>query len=291
MGTTLRELIELAGGMSRGNELKFWTPGGSSTPLLTARAPRRAAGLRRGGRGRLDARHHRRCRSSTRTTAWSTRRTSGRSSTSTSRAASARRAARATTGWSGIYERILAGEGTARGPRHAARHLRQHPRPLVLRARRRRDQPGHVVDRSTSSRTTWTTSRAGRPPQLSGSADAGGSALTMTAGEPSARPSTAKDDLVTLTIDGIEVAAPKGTLLIRAAEQLGIADPALLRPPAARPGRRLPAVPGRGQRATAAACQAGRLLHHHGRRRHGGQDPAHLARWPTRRSRASWSCC
>src|SRR6185503_6717415 len=35
MGTTLRELLELAGGMSRGKELKFWTPGGSSTPLFT----------------------------------------------------------------------------------------------------------------------------------------------------------------------------------------------------------------------------------------------------------------
>jgi len=35
MGTTLRELLELAGGMSRGRELKFWTPGGSSTPLFT----------------------------------------------------------------------------------------------------------------------------------------------------------------------------------------------------------------------------------------------------------------
>ncbi|HEV7205235.1 MAG TPA: NADH-quinone oxidoreductase subunit NuoF [Jatrophihabitans sp.] len=35
MGSTLRELLELAGGMSRGKELKFWTPGGSSTPLFT----------------------------------------------------------------------------------------------------------------------------------------------------------------------------------------------------------------------------------------------------------------
>jgi len=35
MGTTLRELLELAGGMARGKELKFWTPGGSSTPLFT----------------------------------------------------------------------------------------------------------------------------------------------------------------------------------------------------------------------------------------------------------------
>jgi NADH-quinone oxidoreductase subunit F len=36
MGTTLRELLDLAGGMSRGKELKFWTPGGSSTPMFTA---------------------------------------------------------------------------------------------------------------------------------------------------------------------------------------------------------------------------------------------------------------
>ena len=36
MGTTLRELLEMAGGIREGHELKFWTPGGSSTPLLTA---------------------------------------------------------------------------------------------------------------------------------------------------------------------------------------------------------------------------------------------------------------
>jgi NADH-quinone oxidoreductase subunit F len=36
LGTTLRQLIELAGGMKEGHELKFWTPGGSSTPMLTA---------------------------------------------------------------------------------------------------------------------------------------------------------------------------------------------------------------------------------------------------------------
>ncbi len=36
LGITLRELIDLAGGIRQGHELKFWTPGGSSTPLLTA---------------------------------------------------------------------------------------------------------------------------------------------------------------------------------------------------------------------------------------------------------------
>jgi NADH-quinone oxidoreductase subunit F len=36
LGITLRQLLDLSGGMREGRELKFWTPGGSSTPLLTA---------------------------------------------------------------------------------------------------------------------------------------------------------------------------------------------------------------------------------------------------------------
>ncbi|MER7003068.1 NADH-quinone oxidoreductase subunit NuoF [Dactylosporangium sp. NPDC000555] len=35
LGVTLRQLIDLAGGMQPGHKLKFWTPGGSSTPMLT----------------------------------------------------------------------------------------------------------------------------------------------------------------------------------------------------------------------------------------------------------------
>jgi NADH-quinone oxidoreductase subunit F len=35
LGVTLRELLELAGGIREGHRLKFWTPGGSSTPLFT----------------------------------------------------------------------------------------------------------------------------------------------------------------------------------------------------------------------------------------------------------------
>jgi NADH-quinone oxidoreductase subunit F len=35
LGITLRELLDLAGGVRHGHRLKFWTPGGSSTPLLT----------------------------------------------------------------------------------------------------------------------------------------------------------------------------------------------------------------------------------------------------------------
>jgi NADH-quinone oxidoreductase subunit F len=36
LGITLRSLLDLAGGIREGHELKFWTPGGSSTPILTA---------------------------------------------------------------------------------------------------------------------------------------------------------------------------------------------------------------------------------------------------------------
>ncbi|XVX21050.1 NADH-quinone oxidoreductase subunit NuoF [Actinomycetota bacterium] len=35
LGITLRELLDMAGGIRNGHELKFWTPGGSSTPLFT----------------------------------------------------------------------------------------------------------------------------------------------------------------------------------------------------------------------------------------------------------------
>ncbi|MBY6362451.1 NADH-quinone oxidoreductase subunit NuoF [Rhodococcoides corynebacterioides] len=36
LGITLRELLGHAGGVRAGHELKFWTPGGSSTPIFTA---------------------------------------------------------------------------------------------------------------------------------------------------------------------------------------------------------------------------------------------------------------
>ncbi|HYO41221.1 MAG TPA: NADH-quinone oxidoreductase subunit NuoF [Nocardioidaceae bacterium] len=35
LGITLRQLLDLAGGVREGHRLKFWTPGGSSTPILT----------------------------------------------------------------------------------------------------------------------------------------------------------------------------------------------------------------------------------------------------------------
>jgi NADH-quinone oxidoreductase subunit F len=35
LGITLRELLDMAGGIRDGHRLKFWTPGGSSTPIFT----------------------------------------------------------------------------------------------------------------------------------------------------------------------------------------------------------------------------------------------------------------
>jgi NADH-quinone oxidoreductase subunit F len=35
LGITARELLDMAGGMREGHTLKFWTPGGSSTPIFT----------------------------------------------------------------------------------------------------------------------------------------------------------------------------------------------------------------------------------------------------------------
>ena len=35
LGITMRELLDMAGGMRAGKRIKFWTPGGSSTPLFT----------------------------------------------------------------------------------------------------------------------------------------------------------------------------------------------------------------------------------------------------------------
>ena len=94
------------------------------------------------------------------------------------------------------------------------------------------------------------------------------------------RPNAA--DSVTVTIDGIEISVPKGTLIIRAAELLGIQIPRFCDHPLLDPvgACRQCLVEVEGQRKPVASCTT--TVH----RRHGGQDPAHLRRSPRRRSRA-----
>ena len=69
-------------------------------------------------------------------------------------------------------------------------------------------------------------------------------------------------DLVTLTIDGIEVTRAEGHPHHPRRRAARHPDPAVLRPPAARPGRRLPPVPRRGRRrGNGRDAQAAGLLH------------------------------
>jgi NADH-quinone oxidoreductase subunit F len=89
LGITLRQLLDMSGGMRPGHRLKFWTPGGSSTPMFTDE--HLDVPLDYEGVGASSA--------STRRPAWSAPSPAGPSSTPTSPAASARPAARARTGW------------------------------------------------------------------------------------------------------------------------------------------------------------------------------------------------
>src|SRR4029079_14231778 len=61
--------------------------------------------------------------------------------------------------------------------------------------------------------------------------------VRMTATVPAKSPDTAPAPVenVNLTIDGIEVSVPKGTLIIRAAEQMGIDIPRFCDPPSLKP--------------------------------------------------------
>ena len=134
MGTTLRELLELAGGMSRGKELKFWTPGGSSTPLFTQEhldtpldfdSAVKAGSMN--GTSAIMIFDEDDCvvRATQKWSEFYKHESCGKCTP-----------CREGTYWYvGIYERLEHGGATAGRPRHAARPVRQHPRPVVLRAR------------------------------------------------------------------------------------------------------------------------------------------------------------
>ena len=102
-----------------------------------------------------------------------------------------------------------------------------------------------------------------------------------------------KSDEVTLTIDGVEVSVPKNTLVIRAAERIGVQIPRFCDHPLLAPvgacRQCLVEVPDGGN--GRADAQAAGLVHPDRRRGDGGEHPGHLRRSPTRPSRDRWSSC
>ena len=144
LGITLRELLDYAGGVRAGHELKFWTPGGSSTPLLTAEhldVPLDYENMAKVGSmlgtKALQIFDETTCvvRAVRRWTQFYAHESCGKCTP-----------CREGTYWlAQIYERLENGHRRRGGPRQAARHLRRDLRQVVLRAGRRRGQPDHLV--------------------------------------------------------------------------------------------------------------------------------------------------
>ena len=154
MGTTLRELLELAGGMSRGLPLKFWTPGGSSTPLFTAEhldipldfdSVAKAGSMNGTSAVMVFDEGDSVVQAVLKWTEFYEHESCGKCTP-----------CREGNYWTAqILERIWHGRGHPGRPRHPARRQRQHPGPLVLRPGRRRDQRDHLLAASTSGTNTW----------------------------------------------------------------------------------------------------------------------------------------
>ena len=193
-------------------------------------------------------------------------------------------------------QRLEQGRGSRERPRDARRHLRQHPRPFVLRAGRRRD-----VSPITSSIKYFREEYLAhldprrlpvRPDGVHRVRRRGGDRMTTTPEQSKSR-APEKSDEVTLTIDGIEVSVPKNTLVIRAAEQVGVQIPRFCDHPLLAPGRRLPPVPGRGprRRQRPRRCPSRRPPARSPSPRAWWSTPRPPRRSPTRRSRDRWSSC
>src|SRR6476646_1578543 len=119
--------------------------------------------------------------------------------------------------------------GDRRGHRgrhpEAAGHLRHHIRKVVLRVGRRRGQPDPVVDQVLPRRVCRAPRR--RLSVRSARLDADGHRRSWCLVTQTADTGTAATpvEMVNLTIDDVEVNVPKGTLVIRAAELMGVQIP------------------------------------------------------------------
>ena len=304
LGITLRELLEMAGGMrDPQKKLKFWTPGGSSTPIFTDEhldvpldfESVAAAGSMLGTRAlQIFDETVSVVRAVSRWTDFYAHESCGKCTP-----------CREGTFWlKQIMERLEHGHGTqddidklldicdnilgrafcalgdgATSPiTSAVKYFREEFEAGMHTPAAELFPPVafHAVREGDRVRMTVTTS-----PSAGGNAvDQGGNAQIP-----------ANVELVHLTIDGVGVSVPKGTLVIRAAEQVGIqiprfCDHPLLDPVGACRQCLVDIADARSRRQPAPDAQAAGVLHDHGRPRAWRSRPSTPRRWPTRPSRA-----
>ena len=149
LGITLRQLLDLAGGIREGHRLKFWTPGGSSTPILTDEhldIPLDYEGVA-SVKSMLGTKALQCFDETTSVVRTVLRWTEFYKHESCGKCTPCREG----TWWLvQILKRMEAGHGRGGRHREAARPVREHPRPLVLRPRRRSDLADQLGDHSTS---------------------------------------------------------------------------------------------------------------------------------------------
>ena len=311
LGITLRELLDMAGGMRDPHKkLKFWTPGGSSTPLFTAEhldipldfESVAAAGSMLGTRA-LQIFDETTCvvRAVDRWTEFYKHESCGKCTP-----------CREGTCWlKQILSRLEHGQGTeedleklldicdnilgrafcalgdgATSPiTSSIQYFREeYEAPTCTNGGCPFDRDASVAVRE-GRRARMTTTNLTTSPSAGGNAVSTGGNATPPAAPP-----------VTLTIDGVEVSVPKGTLVIRAAEQIGVQIPRFCDHPLLEPVGACRqclvdvAMPGPDGTLRPDAEAAG-LLHHRRCPRAWRSRPSSPPPWPTRRSRASWSSC
>ena len=252
----LRELLDYAGGVRAGHGAEVLDSGRVVDSAVDRRTPRCATGLRGHGLGRVDAGHQ---------GAADLRRDHLRGARGPAldpvlrpRVLRQVHPCREGTYWLiQIYERLETG-GHRGGHRQAARHLRHHLRQVVLRVGRWRGLTDHLVDQVLPRRVRRASgrqaARSTRTPRCWRARRSGG--LMTATDRPHGVPPASRWSTSPSTTSRSCAQGHVGDSRRRAD---GRADPPVLRPSAARPGRRLPAVPGRGR----GPAQADGLLHHH----------------------------
>ena len=239
LGITMRQLLELAGGHARAGS----TASSSGPPAgprrrcsPTSTSTSRSTSSRRWPRP-APCSAPARCRCSTRPRRSCVPCCAGPSSTPTSPAASAPPAARAPTGWC----RSCAASRPARAPRRTSTPC-WTPATTSSGARSAPSVTGRPAPSpARSSTSARSSSRARHTPArelfpyrastvFAGTGDddherTGRYGMSLSTGHRDDRRPSRRPRPVPLTIDGIEVQAPKGALLIRVAEELGIAIP------------------------------------------------------------------